>query len=74
MTSGKFLPASGELAYMIPMLEMAKDHHQFVSEVLYIKNRQATYGEELEMQVRCEKYIRALDPYGPLKGLFPCGS
>lgn len=73
--SGKFLPVCAELAYMIPMLEMAKDHFHFIPEILYISNRQATYREDRELQMRCEKFIRALDPYPPLTALqvTPCG-
>lgn len=70
--SGKFLPACADLAYMIPMLEMAKDHFQFIPEVLYICNRQAGYQEDRDLQARCEKFIRTLDPYPPLK-VNPCG-
>jgi hypothetical protein len=57
-------------------LELAKDHFQFISEVLCINNRQASYKEEREAQLRCEKFIRALDPYQPLSCLnevFSCG-
>jgi glycosyltransferase involved in cell wall biosynthesis len=76
ISAGKFLPACSEMAYMIPMLELAKDHFQFISEVLCINNRQASYKEEREAQLRCEKFIRALDPYQPLSCLnevFSCG-
>lgn len=64
---GKYLSASSELAYMFPMLEMAKDHFHFIPEVLYIRNGQAK--EDREMQIRCEKFIRAIDPYSPLISL-----
>ena len=72
---GKYLPACSELAYMIPMLEMAKDHSHFIPEVLYICNRSASYKEDREAQTRSEKFIRALDPYQPLTALqvIPCG-
>lgn len=63
---GKYLPACSDLAYMIPMLEMAKDHFHFIPEVLYISNRQTSQKEDRESQMRCEKFVRALDPYAPL--------
>ena len=73
--SGQFLPACAELAYMTPMLEMAKEHFHLIEEVLYIHNKQAIYKEDRESQMRSEKFIRALDPYSPLTALqvFPCG-
>lgn len=63
---GKFLPSCGELAYMIPMMEMAQNHFHFISEILYITNRQVVVKEDRELQMRCEKAIRSLDSYAPL--------
>ncbi|HSX11377.1 MAG TPA: glycosyltransferase family A protein [Chlamydiales bacterium] len=77
IAGGKFLSACSEMAYMVPMLEMAKNHAQFISEILYINNRQASYKEDRETQMRCEKFIRALDAYPPLLSLNevePCGA
>jgi glycosyltransferase involved in cell wall biosynthesis len=76
VSGGKFLPACSEIAYMIPMFEMAKDHFQFIPEILCIHNRQGSYKEDREMQMRCEKFVRALDSYPPLLSLNevqPCG-
>lgn len=77
ISAGRFLPACSEMAYMIPMLELAGAHSQFIPEVLYIANRQTNYKEDRELQMRCEKFIRALDPYPPLANLFEvekCGA
>ncbi len=73
--SGKFLPACADLAYMIPMLEMAKNHFYFIPEILYICNRQAASQEDQEMRMRCEKLIRSLDSYPELAslGVTACG-
>lgn len=73
--SGTFLPAAAELAYMAPMLEMAKDHFQFIPEVLSVNNREIFKQEDRELVLRCEKFIRSLDPYPPLTALqvTPCG-
>lgn len=73
--SGTFLPAAAELAYMMPMLEMAKDHFQFIPEVLSVNNREVFKHEDRELVLRCEKFIRSLDPYPPLTALqvIPCG-
>ncbi len=68
-SGGKFLPACSEMAYMIPMLELAKDHFAFIPEILYINNRQLASREDREVLMRCEKFIRALDPYPPLTAL-----
>ncbi len=70
MSGGKFLQAYADLAYMIPMLELAGPHAQFISEVLYIQNRQGNYKEDREVQLRCEKFIRGLDVYPALTCLF----
>lgn len=66
---GKFLPACADMAIMVPMLEMAKDHFRFIPEVLYIANRESRQKEDREMQMRCEKVIRALDSYPSLTTL-----
>lgn len=69
ISSGQFLPACAELAYMTPMLEMAKDHFHEIPEILYIHNQEKTQREDREEKHIAEKYIRALDPYSPLKNL-----
>lgn len=66
---GKFLPASAELAYMIPMLEMAKEHFQFIPDILYICNREGLPHEEKETTLQCERFIRSLNAYQPLSSL-----
>ncbi len=73
--SGQFFPACSDMAYMIPMLEMGKDHYHLIPEVLYISNSQTVGKEDREMQLRCEKFIRALDPYSSLSSIevIPCG-
>lgn len=73
--SGTFLPACAELAYMTPMLEMGKHHVQFIPEVLSINNRLSIQKQERELQLRCEKFVRSLDPYPPLTALqvIQCG-
>lgn len=38
MFKGKFVPVCGDMAIMLPMLEMAGMHSRFISEVLYIYN------------------------------------
>lgn len=67
---GKYLPASGDLAYMIPMLEMAKNHFHYIPEVLYVVNQQSSHTEDREAKIRCERFVRSLTPYEPLIALF----
>lgn len=62
---GKFFPAAFELAYMLPLLEMAQGHFQYIGEILYISNRQFGHKEDREQHLRVEKWIRSLPPYAP---------
>jgi hypothetical protein len=66
---GQFMPASGELSYMIPLLEMAEDHFQFLPEVLYLSA--GSLKEDKELQSRCERHIRSQTAYSPLSTLWP---
>jgi glycosyltransferase involved in cell wall biosynthesis len=63
MKDGKFLPMAN-LALMIPMLEMAGGHFQFIDEVLYLYNR-SNPNEKNNTSI--EGYIRSLASYEPLK-------
>ena len=67
--SGQFLPACAEIAYMIPMLEMAEGHFHEIPEILYVHNKNQTYKEDREEKLISEKYIRGKDSYTPLKNL-----
>ncbi|MES2272956.1 MAG: glycosyltransferase family A protein [Chlamydiota bacterium] len=64
---GKFFQADAPLAYMLPMLEMAEDHFQFIPEVLYINGN--LKGGAHELSEIYEKVIRGLNPYQPLSAL-----
>ena len=44
MFEGKFVPVCGDKAIMYPMLEMAGIHSRFISEILYIYNRENQYS------------------------------
>lgn len=60
---------SSHLAYMIPMLEMAKGHFQCLPDVLYIVNQEAPKDEPAEKSIALEKEIRSLPSYQPLADL-----
>lgn len=70
MKEGKFLPMGGDVALMIPMLEMAAGHFRFIDEVLYLYNRTNPLNDHktnLALQSSCDAYIRALPSYEPLE-------
>lgn len=64
---GKHISLNAEFAYMIPMLEMAKNHYQFIPEVLYlaVQNRK----EDREAIGKIEAAIRDHVAYSPLSAL-----
>ncbi|MBS0625726.1 MAG: glycosyltransferase family 2 protein [Verrucomicrobia bacterium] len=66
---GQFLMAAADVALMIPLLELAEDHFQFIPEILYISNRTAEPREDREFALRCERYVRALTSYSPTSTL-----
>lgn len=59
---GIFLPAANDAAIMLPMLEMAAGHFQFIEEVLYLSNR-----TDDRAQLVLDRYIRSLPAYQPLQ-------
>ena len=65
----EYFAAAADLAFMIPMLEMANGHSQCLSDILYICNREAQRGEDREQQSFFEKHIRSLQPYSQLASL-----
>jgi glycosyltransferase involved in cell wall biosynthesis len=65
---GTYFMESAELAFMLPMLEMAQDHFQFVSEILSLSNQRASSQDNRDL-IRTERTIRSLKPYSPLTAL-----
>lgn len=66
---GKFYNMAGDLAIMLPMIEMAKNHHRFIPDVLYLYNdgneiseHQRNFKEQMDLA----KHIRSLPKYEPL--------
>lgn len=69
MYEGEFFRMSGDLAIMLPMIEMAKNHHRFIPEVLYLYNEGniiSDHRKSFEQQMSLARYIRSLPPYIPL--------
>ena len=55
-----------DMAYMIPMLEMAQGHSSFIPEIFYVSNSVAAVRESPEVLTRCEKMMREMASYEPL--------
>ena len=60
------LRGSEEMAYMIPMLEMAGGHSSFIPEVLYVINGIVPKSEIKDQIATSEKLIRSMAAYEPL--------
>jgi glycosyltransferase involved in cell wall biosynthesis len=67
--NGQFLPVTGDLALMFPLLEMASSHVTFIPDVLYIYNMETPlndFKERWAQQQHYENFIRSKVPYQPL--------
>lgn len=64
MYQGAFLSSAVDMAVMIPLLELAQNHFQYIPEILYIANQQPS--EEPELLLRSQRYIRSLAAYEPI--------
>lgn len=51
---GQFFSVSGDVAEMLPMLEMARNHIKFINEVLYVYNMQTSLND---FKINYEKQI-----------------
>ena len=64
--NGEWLDMSSDLAAMFPMLEMAGNHHSFISDVLYFYNYTSPINDakvNINRQQGLERRIRAMRPY-----------
>lgn len=67
--NGKFLDASGDLAIMFPMIEMAREHTAFTPDIFCIYNNQNPLSDQKvkrEKQLLYDKYIRNKPIYNKL--------
>ena len=66
-----FLPVAGDVAIILPMLEMAAGHFQFIEEILYLYNRTNPLSDHLNnrlvLQNSYDRYVRSLPSYQPLE-------
>jgi len=71
---GKFFMTAGDVAFMIPMLEMASNgHFYYVKDVIYTYNMQNPISDfrlHAKLRTKHSKLIRSKKPYKPLKTLF----
>lgn len=68
----KFIPKAADLAYTIPMLEMAGVHSRFIPEVLYIYNCSESINEHKssnDLEEKMDRLIRSKKKYSPLSEL-----
>lgn len=66
---GHFYPISYDLAIMLPMLEMAREHAVFIPEIMYVYNRENPLSDDklrLNQQKFFDRQIRSLPAYPPL--------
>jgi len=67
---GQFLPVAGDVAIILPMLEMASGHFQFIEDILYLYNRSNPLSDHLSkrlvLQNSLDRYVRSLPSYHPL--------
>lgn len=58
--------AAEDLAYMFPMLEMAKNHVAMVPDTLYIANAEVESKDDKDSYFVCEQMIRSMESYTPI--------
>ena len=66
---GAFVPMSGDLAAMFPMIEMSREHTFYLPDPLYLYNLDNSFNEhknDVQQQHRVEAHLRKLPAYPPL--------
>ncbi len=66
MLDGKFLSMSGDIAVMLPMTEMARNHFAFISDILYIYNGANDINDHKvsrQTQQDIDLWVRSRPPY-----------
>lgn len=73
IADNEFMRVAWDLAFMLPMLEMAGERIRFISEVLYLYNKSNPISDfriNLAKQEQYERMIRNMRPYTRLNYLF----
>ena len=66
MRKGRFIWVTSDQAFMLPMLEMARERSHFIKDVLYIYNKGNSLGDhqtKARDQLEMKGYIRSLPSY-----------
>lgn len=72
LNDGRFFPEAGDLAYLIPMLEMSGSHVRFIPDVLYFFNYTfpaSSHRAGSALEAEMDKKIRSKNKYFPLPEL-----
>ena len=70
---GKFIQKAGDLAYIIPILEMVGTHSRFIPDILYVYNNGFPLNENktsTPLEAQMDQLIRSRKKYEPLEA-FP---
>ena len=73
LKNGKFFEIASDVAYMIPMLEMADGNFAFVEEILYLYNTSnpiSDVKQAVQRQVAAFEYIQSLSSYKPVLNIY----
>lgn len=71
--NGEYLKYAGDLAFMLPMLEMAGEKSRYISDIMYVYNRTNPLSEDkvaIAESDRNAKFIKAKTPYERLSSLY----
>ncbi len=66
---GEFLPMTSDVAYMLPMVELAGGHDYFIRDILYLYNKEnpiSDYRKDRKLQLKLECEIKSLKAYSPI--------
>lgn len=73
LKEGKYFDATYDVAFMIPLVEMAQDHVHYMKEILYIYNRASLINDDKvrpNQQQEVKNYILSLSEYAPIESPF----
>jgi hypothetical protein len=74
MYNGEFMRMTGDMAAMIPMIEMARNgHFKFIPDILCLYNTQNPINDHkvsVDLQRALDRHIRSLSKYEALDVLF----
>jgi len=68
--NGAFVPMAEDVACMLPMIELAREHAYYIDEILYVYNATNPISEHrvsVKLKESIDQYLRGLRGYGPLK-------